>query len=221
MNRVTKLRLILAFLAVVGVPAWASASTIYLNEATFIANAGALGFESFEGLAASNSVSAGFSRSLAAFTITGTPQGGVFDLADYLGTHATDGAKFIEFESGNQQTVTFTFSSPIHEFAVTITDYGDFTASPLTFVTNGGGSGSAALGTQPNGTDQFFGFIDAANPFTTITLATGVGQFGDPFSVDRVRFSAPQANPSPVPEPASLLLVGTGLVAALRRRIKG
>jgi hypothetical protein len=220
MDRLVKPTLIVTILAVLGAAGRASAGTIYSNEATFMSAAGALGFESFEGLAASNVASAGFSRSLAAFTIAGSPNAGVFDLADYLGTHATDGTKYIEVEGGGQQTLTFTFGAPIVEFGVTITDYGDFAASALIFSTNTGASQAAAAGSKPNGTDQFFGFIDAANPFTSITFTTPVGQFGDPFSVDRVRFSA-AASGTPVPEPASLLLMGTGVVAVLRRRIRG
>ena len=220
MDRLVKPTLMVTMLAVLGVAGRASAGTIYINEATFLSAAGTLGFESFEGLAASNTVAPGFSRSLPAFTITGTPNAGVFDLTDYLGTHATDGTKYIEVEGGSQQTITFLFGAPITEFGVTITDYGDFATSTMKFVTNSGGSGNAALAFLPDGTNQFFGFIDAANPFTSLTLTTAVGQFGDPFSVDRVRYSAGNAS-TPVPEPASLLLLGAGLAAAVRRRIRG
>ena len=221
MDRLVKPTLIVTILAVLGAAGRASASTIYSSEAVFISAAGTLGFESFEALAVSNSVAAGFSRSLSAFTISASPTAGVFDLANYLGTHATDGTKYIEVEGGGQQTMTFLFGSPIIEFGVTITDYGDFAASPMTFVTNGGGSGNAALGSRPDGNDQFFGFIDAAHPFTSLTLSTAAGAVGDPFSVDRVRYSAGSPVSTPVPEPASMLLVGTGLLTVLRRRIRG
>lgn len=221
MNRLVTRTLTITIATTLCVAGRASAGTIYPNEATFLSAAGALGFESFEGLTATNSVAAGFSQSLSAFTISGSPSAGVFDLANYLGTHATDGTKYIEVEGGGQQTMTFLFAAPIKEFGVTISDYGDFAGSVMTFTTNGGGSGTAALPFLPDGTDQFFGFIDAANPFTSLTLTTAAGQFGDPFSVDKVRYSLASPTSPVVPEPASLLLMGTGVAAILRRRIRG
>lgn len=220
MDRVVKSIVVVTMFAVLGAAASASAGTIYNNEAVFLSAAGTLDFESFEGLAASNTAAAGFSRSLSAFTISGSPNAGVFDLVNYLGTHATDGTKYVEVEGGTQQTLTFTFASAITAFGVMTTDYGDFTANSMTFTTNGGGAGNAVVGARPDGTDQFFGFIDTANPFTTLTLTTASGQFGDPFSVDRVRYS-PTTSTTPVPEPASLFLLGTGLATVVRRRIRG
>jgi hypothetical protein len=190
------------------------AATIFTSEATFITSSGPLAFESFESLAATNGVAAGFLAALTNFTVTASPQAGVFNLADYLGTHATDGVNFIEVEGGTQQIMTFTFGVPIVEFGVTVTDYGDVIAgvSQLTFLTNTGVTGAAVAGPLANGTDRFFGLIDTT-PFTSISFTTPVGAFGDPFSVDRVWST--QAAVS-APEPAFLVLLGTGIAAGLR-----
>lgn len=191
----------------------ATAATIYLSEATFISNSGALSFESFEGLSATNSNALSFMATLPAFGVIATPAGGVYNLANFAGTHATDGAKYIVADLGPQQAITFTFAAPITEFGVTITDYGDVIAgaSQLTFLTNTGVTGAAVTGPRPDANDQFFGLIDA-NPFTSISFTTPFGSFGDPFSVDRVYSSASQV--SAVPEPTSALLLGTGVASA-------
>jgi hypothetical protein len=192
----------------------AVAATIFTNEATFITSSGPLAFESFEALTATNSVAGGFVAALTNFTLTASPLAGVFDLADYVGTHATDGIKFIEVEGGTQQVLTFTFGVPIVEFGVTITDYGDVIGgvSQLTFLTNTGVTGAAVTGPLANGSDRFFGLTDTT-PFTSISFTTPVGPFGDPFSVDRV-FSTQAA--AAAPEPAFLVLLGTGVAAGLR-----
>ena len=151
----------------------AAAATIFTSEATFISSSGALVFESFEGLTATNNVAGGFVAALANFTVTASPLAGVFDLVDYAGTHATDGIKFIEVEGGTQQVLTFTFAAPIFEFGVTITDYGDVIggASQLTFLTNTGVTGAAVIGPLVNGSDRFFGLIDTV-AFTSISFTT-------------------------------------------------
>ncbi len=75
-------------------------------------------------------------------------------------------------------------------------------------------SGIAALSTGPN--DQFFGLIDITNPFTFITFVSNSNlvQYG----MDEFYYGQTAA----VPEPASLLLLGSGLVgmAFFRRKFK-
>jgi PEP-CTERM motif len=193
----------------------AAADTIFTNESSFITASGPLGFESFEGLTATNTETAPFSATLAAFTVStpATSPAGVWN-TPFLGDHATDGHNYIEINLFTP-TITFLFNSPINKFGLTITDYGDFTASPLGFSTNAGATGTAAVGNRPDANEQFFGII-ATNSFTSITF-TG----SDPYAVDGVRFGSSANNP--VPEPASILLLGTGLVIAVagkRRQLR-
>jgi hypothetical protein len=193
-----------------------AAPITYTNEATFLAAAGALYLESFEGLPATNSVAPGFSAVLGDFTLSTNASGGVFNVLDYFGTHATDGANFVEFESSAtpipQLTAQFAFGSPVTAFGLFITDYGDFTGSVMTFVTSSGASGTAALGSKPDANDQFFGIIDTT-PFDTIELSGN-----DPYSLDKVRLTPSAAPPAAVPEPASLALLGAGMAGLLARR---
>jgi hypothetical protein len=194
----------------------AAAATIYTTEAAFIAGSGALSFESFEGLLATNSVTPAFVATLADFTLTASPTAGVFNFLNYFGTHATHGVNYIEVEGGGQQTMTFTFAVPVVEFGITITDYGDIIGGPLTFVTNTGANGTAVTGARPDANDQFFGLIDAANPFTSVTFSTAIGPFGDPFSVDRI-YSTQRATAVPEPTLVALLAAGFGTAFSVRR----
>jgi hypothetical protein len=198
----------------------ASAATIYYDKAAFLAASGSLAFESLEGLTPTNSVTAGFSQSLADFSILASPFGGVFNAADYFGTHATHGANFIEVEGGTQQSVTFLFAAPVNAFGVTITDYGDISPGAMTFTANNGAFGVAAAGARPNANEQFFGLISPSpDLFGSVTLKTAIGPFGDAFSVDGVYFTPP---PSSVPEPATLTMLAYGgaclAITAVRRR---
>jgi hypothetical protein len=75
-----------------------------------------------------------------------------------------------------------------------------------------------AQGQFPLGHIQFVGILDTALPFTEPTFfSTG---FVDVFTIDRVRFEEVTAS-TPVPEPASLTLLGLGLLAVQRRLRRG
>jgi hypothetical protein len=99
----------------------------------------------------------------------------------------TDGRGFAGFVDNGASLVRFRFAAPISAFGL------DVTSSAATTVTFGGGvAGSLALAANRPG---FFGVIDTAGTFGTVTLSAGGGPF---VGVDAVAFgTAPRVTPNP------------------------
>jgi hypothetical protein len=123
------------------------------------------------------------------------------------------GTHFVDAEGG---TLTFNFSTPVQAFGAYISGIqnsgemiaffdGSPQSVPIPFV---GLSGGIA----------FVGFTDANESISSLVLNFQFGSIGDVVGIDDVRYVA--AGPEPVPEPASLLLLGTGLTAVLRRHYR-
>lgn len=141
---------------------------------------------------------------------------------DGYGRFPISGSNYLETGAGSGFTLTF--SAPIAAFGFYATDVGDYGGS-LSLALGGAHPQTVNVGNtvgsggNTSGSALYFGFYDTTNPFTSImfnnTGSGGIDVFGfDDFTIGSVS----QVVPVPVtatPEPASFLLIGTGMTALL------
>ncbi len=111
-------------------------------------------------------------------------------------------------------SVTFSFANPIRAFGAYFTDTESNYPEQLTVTFNDGTARSLDVTKNPfGGGASFFGFTDFGTAISSVTINTGggTGDNRDFFGLDDVRFVA-------VPEPASWLLVGGGILGLFRLR---
>jgi hypothetical protein len=131
-----------------------------------------------------------------------------------LGTFDTTrpGSRYAMFSAaaGAPAALTFSFANPIDAFGFYVTGLGSDGTMSLTF--NDGSPQTIAItgGTGGGFSDaQFFGVTDFGAAIASVSLNLGANYY---VGIDDVSFS------SPVPEPASIVLLGSGLALAIRRR---
>jgi len=209
-----KSRLIAAFTGIVTlcIASTASAAMYFTDEAAFLAAAPGLYVESFEELDPDNSFylvdpdNRHDEFILDDFKLR-TPVQAELTVWDYNneGYWATDGIQYVNNYEGS--SLIFEFDSPIKCFGVSITDFGDYFSTLLTFTNNIGDFYTAAVGPDVSWNLQFFGII-TDTLFTRVTFSQSDSE--DSYAIDEVYYG--------IPEPTTFSLIALGILLFFRRR---
>jgi hypothetical protein len=183
---------------------------------TFFLNLSGVGTETFDTAATPTGT---HNPSLAfpgAGTATLTGSGSVATGNDGAGRYPISGARYYNAGTGN---FGVTFSAPIAAFGFYGVDIGDY-GGQLTLTLTDTAAGTTVLtvpnfvGTSGNvsGSILYYGFYDLTKQYTSIAFANNSGG-SDVFAFDNMSVGSLQQVTPQVPEPASMLLFGTGLIA--------
>lgn len=186
---------------------------------------GGIGTENFEGVSGSAPIALSFPGSTGSITATLNGDADI-QSGPNAGRFATSGSRYVETDSGGDFSIGF--SSPISAFGFYGTDIGDFgNQLVLRLTASGGGTVDLNVGNtlgssgSTSGSLLFFGFVDTMDAYTSIAFLNIPGS-ADVFGFDDMTIGDLQqiVNPPQVPLPASVLLLGSGLVGLLGFRRK-
>jgi hypothetical protein len=112
------------------------------------------------------------------------------------------GSQWLGFAAG---TATFSFTSPTEYFGFWITGIQTVFTSTFTVAYNGADGQTLNIPINTSGGAQYYGFTDAGNSFTSVTITN---LSNDAWGIDDVSYNAGTTTP----EPSSLLLLGSGVL---------
>jgi len=213
---VVKIRCAVLVFAGLAVAAPASASIITFNtESAYLGAIGVPGVDTFDDLSVAP-VSSPLNRTAGAYSYTTSAPGDFFPAASgtdvWLATTVqTDPITFSNFSAGVVGVGGFFFGSDI---------LGAFLPGQTITVSATDADGTVSRDLVNSNTTTFLGFVTDSAFISVMVLAVQPGNdtLVWPTVNNLTLGAAPTTGPTPVPEPASLLLLTIGLVAARARR---
>ncbi len=187
-------------------------------ESSFLASLVGVGTEDFESFATGTGTPLGLTfPGAGTATLQGTgnieSQGAG---TNGVGRYPISGTQFWEANAAGGFSIDFT--EEIAAFGFYGVDIGDFGGQlALSFLTAGGSvivdvPHEVGSGGSTGGNAFFFGYINTANPFTSVAFNLTEGPSNDVFAFDDMTIGSVEQVVPQVPEPASMLLLGTGLL---------